>query len=116
MRLIALLTASAFALAACEEVVYVSSGGGSDGRNRVMDIVNETGSTMMRFYASNASQNSWGPDQLGSSVVSSGRYITLNFDDGTGACIFDFKAEFSNGTEARRDNINVCVESAWTVY
>ena len=114
MRLLAFAAASALALAACEETVYVS--GGNDGYNRVMDVVNQTGMTMTYFYASRASSNSWGPDQLGNSVVRSGQYITINFDDGTGSCVFDFKAHFSNGEDIRRDNINVCAETSWTVY
>ncbi len=119
MKLLALVTASTLALAACGETVYVpvSGGSGGDGYNRVMDIVNQSGVTLTHFYASRASSNSWGPDQLGSStVIYSGEYLTLNFDDGTGACVFDFKARMSGGAEIRRDNINVCVESSWTVY
>lgn len=113
MRLFALLPASAVLLAACAQTDLI--GGGNDSQNRVVDIVNQTNAPM-QFSASNATQSLWRSEQFSSASIGSGRYITLNFDDGTGACIFDFKAEFSNGREARRDNINVCVETAWTVY
>ncbi|MGR3722012.1 hypothetical protein LGT41_0013710 [Abyssibius alkaniclasticus] len=79
--------------------------------NRVMDIVNNTNMTMTHFYASNTSQSTYA-DQLGSSVLPAGRYITINFDDGTGACWFDFKARFSSGQELSA-RVNVCVESRW---
>ena len=113
MRLFALLTASSFVLAACAQTDLV--GGGNDGQNRVVDIVNQTNAPM-QFSASNANQSLWRSAQFISTSIASGGYITLNFDDGTGACIFDFKAGFSNGREARRDNINVCAETAWTLY
>ena len=32
----------------------------------------------------------------------------MNIDDGSGACRFDFKAEFTNGQELIRNNVNVC--------
>ncbi len=115
MRLYALLTASAFALAACTQATIVSDGG-NDGRNRVVDIVNGTGSNMTGFYAASSRLRGRGPDRLNGSVIDSGGYLTLNFDDGTAACIYDFRAEFSDGSEQRRDDIDVCIETAWTVF
>lgn len=112
MRSILLATICALGLAACE--IPVSSGSG-DGRNRVMNIVNDTNRTMVRFYASNSSRSSWGPDQLGSSVLGPHRFTTINFDDGTGACVFDFRAEMSNGQNLNHYNINVCVQSEFRV-
>lgn len=111
MRKFALAALAALTVAACGETVYVSSTG-NDGRNRVMDIVNNSGRTMTHFYASNVNMSTWGPDQLGSSVLSPGRYMTIDFDDGTGACMFDFKARFSTGQELTA-RVNVCVESRW---
>lgn len=99
------------ALAACD---VSSTGGGS--YNRVVDITNSTGSTMTRFYASNTNENTWGPDQLGTSVLRSGQYITLDFDDGTGACMFDFKASFTNGQTLIRRGVNVCAVSSYDYY
>ncbi|MBL4807404.1 MAG: hypothetical protein JKY31_08955 [Rhodobacteraceae bacterium] len=115
MKLFALLAASALTLAACD-VPTTYSGGGNDGRNRVVDIVNDTGVTMTRFYASNTNQRDWGHDRFGSTVLYSGNYKTLNIDDGTGACMFDLRAQFADGDVVTRSNFNVCVESSWRVY
>ncbi len=115
MRLLALITASALALAACDEIVHVPTSGG-DGHNRVVDIINDTDVTMTRFYASNTNQSSWGADRFGSSLLYSGDYITLNIIDGTGACMFDLKAEFADGDVVTRNDFNVCVESGWRVF
>ena len=113
MKKLALALLGVASLAACE-IDTASYGGGSyDGRNRVMDISNRTGVTMTRFYASNTGQRTWGPDQLGSTVMYSGSGRRINFDDGTGACHYDFKAVFADGDVLIANNVNVCVESGW---
>lgn len=109
MRKFALAALAALTLSACTEdtTSYVAVSA-----NRVVDIVNNSNLTMTHFYASNTNRSTWGPDQLGSSVLRPGRYITVNFDDGTGACWFDFRARFSTGQELTA-RVNVCVESRW---
>lgn len=109
MRIIGLALASALALSACDAPTTTTSA-----RNRVMDITNQTGVTMTHFYASNTGEDSWGPDQLGNTVLSSGRYMTINFDDYTGACRFDFRAKFRDGDVVVNRDINVCAETGWT--
>jgi hypothetical protein len=37
----------------------------------------------------------------------------INFDDGTGYCKFDFKAEFSDGDEVVKNGIDVCEISSF---
>ncbi|MCF6303791.1 MAG: hypothetical protein L3J33_00265 [Rhodobacteraceae bacterium] len=115
MRLLMLTITSAFILTACQQTVFVSSSG-DDGRNRVVDIVNRTNAPIQQFYASKSGQRSKGQDLLMGSAIGPDGYRTLNFNDGSRTCIFDFIAEFPNGTELRRDGINVCEEVAWTVF
>jgi ABC-type antimicrobial peptide transport system permease subunit len=50
----------------------------------------------------------FGTDMLGRDVLSAGRSIMMNIDDGSGACLYDFKAEFTNGQVLTRYNVNVC--------
>ncbi len=111
MKAVAFAVLGAITLAACNDAVNTVYA--ADNYNRVMDITNNTGVTMTRFYASNTGQNSWGPDQLGSSVLGSGRYMTINFDDGTNACYYDFKAVFADGDVLTASNVNVCAETGW---
>ena len=73
-----------------------------------VNIVNETGSTMMRFYASNAGQNNWDGDILGSRVLKPGQSVLINVDDGSDACFYDFRADFNDGDKLTRNAINVC--------
>ena len=79
-----------------------------DGQNRRVTVHNQTGWTMLRFYASDSRKSSWEEDILGSSVLGNGRSVTINVDDGSGACVYDFKAEFTNGQVLTRMNVNVC--------
>lgn len=79
-----------------------------DGLNRRVRIHNQTGWTMTHFYASDSRVNSWQEDMLGSSVLSAGRSVMMNIDDGSGACMYDFKARFTNGQELTRFGVNVC--------
>ena len=79
-----------------------------DGYNRQVRIHNDTGWTMLRFYASDSRTDSWEEDILGRSTLPSGQSVRINIDDGSGACVYDFKAEFTNGQELTRFRINVC--------
>jgi len=93
-----------------------TSGGGavSVGQNRNVLIVNNTGQTIWRFYGSRVSTNSWEEDILGSSVFPAGNSRLIDFDDGTGACMFDMKAEYRNGGSNVINNVNVCTVSSVT--
>ena len=79
-----------------------------DGLNRRVRIHNNTGWTMLRFYASDSRVESWEEDMLGRGTLAAGSSIMMNIDDGSGACLYDFKAEFTNGQVLTRFNINVC--------
>jgi hypothetical protein len=100
-------------VAAAEPVVVadkvaVSAAQSRDGLNRRVRIHNNTGWTMTHFYASDSRVTSWQEDMLGRNVLAAGRSVMMNIDDGSGACLYDFKARFSNGQELTRFNVNVC--------
>ena len=79
-----------------------------DGYDRHVTIKNRTGWTMLRFYASDSRKDDWEEDILGDDVLENGQNVRINIDDGSGACVYDFKAEFTNGEELTRSRINVC--------
>ena len=112
MKKLAFAFIGLLALSACETSGTGMSVSSGDNINRVVNINNNTGMTMTHFYASNSQMSSWGPEQLGpSTVLPSGRAVSINFDDGTGACVYDFRARFSNGQELKKFGVNVCVIS-----
>lgn len=104
--------AAAAAALALSSVAAISAPAYAQDRRVV--IVNNTGFTMVRFYASNAGRTSWEEDILGQDVLRSGQRVRINIDDGTGACVFDFKAVFEDGDELVRKGVNVCQISTYT--
>ncbi len=39
-----------------------------------------------------------------------------NINDGTGYCRYDLKAVFSDGSTAKRFNVDVCAIAEWTIH
>jgi hypothetical protein len=76
--------------------------------DRRVRIHNQSAYDIYYFYASNTNSNSWEEDILGNSILPAGRYVTINIDDGTGHCMFDFKAVFVDGEEVVSWRNNVC--------
>jgi hypothetical protein len=84
-------------------------------QDRRVRIINASNVTVNSFHASNNKRRSWEEDILGSSVLAPGQSIMVNINDGTGACMFDFKAVLANGRNVESYGMNVCQISSWTV-
>jgi hypothetical protein len=83
-------------------------------QDRHVQVVNETQHAIVHFYASNVDRGSWEEDILGESVLPVGQSVNINIDDGSGACLYDFKAVFEDGEELVRNGIDVCTTSTYT--
>jgi len=105
---------SLFRTAAIATVLAASLATPSLALDRRVTIVNNTGFTITNFYGSNKGTNSWEEDILGQSTLPSGSQVTINFNDGSGYCKFDFKAVFSDGDVLVRENVNVCEIGTFT--
>ena len=105
-KIVATLAAAGF--------LAVSAFTAASAANRKVDVVNDTGLTMSEFYASNTGADDWEEDILGSDTLDAGDTFEIDIDDGTGACKFDFKAVFTNGTSHVQRAINVCSVSTFT--
>jgi hypothetical protein len=84
--------------------------------DRRVRIINGTNVTVTSFYASNTRRRNWEEDILGSSVLPAGRHVMINIDDGSGACMFDFRAVLANGRTVEAYGMNVCQITSWTVH
>lgn len=82
--------------------------------DRHVTIVNNTGFTMVKFYGSNKGAKTWEEDILGEDVLPSGSQVSVNFNDDSGYCKFDFKAVFEDGDELVRENVNICEVATFT--
>jgi hypothetical protein len=92
----------------------VSAISAASAANRHVDIINATGMTMAEFYASATNADDWEEDILGSDTLADGEVFDVDIDDGTGACKFDFKAVFTDGTSHVRRSVDVCSISKFT--
>ncbi|MBV7408013.1 hypothetical protein KJP29_03355 [Maritimibacter sp. DP1N21-5] len=87
----------------------------ADNLNRWVTVVNKTGYTIVRFYASHKGMRNWGVDHLGRQQLPSGYSFQLNFsNDRSGYCIYDFRAEFDDGDVLERFGVNVCEIGTYT--
>ncbi|MBS1181475.1 MAG: hypothetical protein H6Q99_1355 [Proteobacteria bacterium] len=76
--------------------------------DRRVIVVNNTSTAIQEFYASNTGANDWQEDILGESTLPAGNEMTVNVDDGSGYCKYDFRAVFEDSTEATKAGVNVC--------
>lgn len=102
------------ALAVSVATIALTGTAMADNLNRVVEIVNDTGFTIIEFYGSHTDAKTWEEDILGADVLPSGRSVNINFDDGTGYCIFDFKAVFDDGDVLEKYDVNVCEIGTFT--
>lgn len=92
-----------------------NSGKCSDSNDRNVVVRNDSSNTVRELYGSNVNRTTWEEDVLGSNVLPAGRRITVNWDDGSCECNFDFRAVFMDGTERVQRGFNVCREAQWRI-
>ncbi len=96
-------------LACCSAAAFAfASIASAQALDRHVTIVNDTNTDIVEFYGSQVDAKDWQEDILGSKVLSAGSSVSVNFDDGTGYCMFDFRAVFADGDVLVRKKINVC--------
>lgn len=98
-------------LAGLPFLAYVPAARAAD---RHVEIVNKTGRALTELYASKVGAKSWEEDILGRDTLDNGDSVTVNVNDGTGACKFDFKAVFEDGKSIEKASIDVCAISTFT--
>lgn len=120
MKVASARLASLFLAFAALLAVLAPDRGGAQGRregyDRRMVVVNESKRVIREFYATNSGVNVWGRDLLGQNVIHPGQRYIFNFDDGSGFCMFDFRAVLDNGQPIERYRVNVCEYASWTLH
>jgi hypothetical protein len=86
----------------------------ANAQDRNVQVINETQHAIVQFFASNVDRGTWEEDILGENVLPVGGAVNVNIDDGSGACVYDFKAVFEDGEELVRTGIDVCTTSTYT--
>lgn len=101
-------------LSALGSVLWIVAVAPASAADRRVEIINKTGGNIEEFYASNSGTDSWEEDILGADVLEPGQSIIIDIDDGTGACKFDFRAVFDDGSDLVKSRINVCETASYT--
>ncbi len=107
----ALANAIGLGLFLAAAAITLATASKADELDRHIEFVNGTGTELTYVYASPSTSDYWGTrDYLGSSVVESGTSKIINIDDGSGACVYDINAIFSDGDEVKSWKVDVCNE------
>jgi hypothetical protein len=102
------------AVAAAVAMVPSAHAQSRDKRDRRVLVINDRTTDMLRLYGSRTTTGEWEENIL-TTPIASGAKRVINFDDGTGACLFDFRAVFRDNLTAHKWSINVCREEYWRV-
>jgi hypothetical protein len=77
------------------------------------ELTNDSGLTLMEFYAGPAGEGGGGDDLLGANVLASGEVGTVAIPDDT-LCDRDLRFVFEDGSE-RVETTNICDEAGFTL-
>ncbi|HYJ30280.1 MAG TPA: hypothetical protein VEW25_08070 [Allosphingosinicella sp.] len=71
-------------------------------------IVNNTGQTILTLNVSPASEDSWGPDILGTDVLAAGQRGEVSFDNDEERCDWDIRVTYADGDTGDWRGIDLC--------
>ncbi|MBC6434872.1 hypothetical protein FM036_32850 [Nostoc sp. HG1] len=81
--------------------------------DRQLTVVNATGDTMVRLYATNSGRDDPAEDLLGDRILKPGQSVRVAIGDGSGGCKFDLRAQFSGDKVLARPAVDVCAASTY---
>lgn len=71
-------------------------------------VINATGGTMLRLFASPSEGRPVDEDVLGDTVLKPGQSASLQIGNGGEACQYDLKATFDSGGTKTRSKVDIC--------
>ena len=90
---------SAFVIASVQSSAFAA------GITEPLEIVNETGKTIISLYVVPMQKNGWGNDLVGSGVMNQGDRRSINYD--TEYAHYKIKVEFDNGSTLTWKDVNL---------
>lgn len=89
----------------------------ADANTFALTIINNTSSTVERFYASPVGVSDWEEDLFGRNALPPGGEITVRFSDGRDVCAYDLLFEFrGDALEDLTDTQNLCEVGIYEIY
>jgi hypothetical protein len=89
-------------------VVQTATGPPASALDRQFELTNNTRLAIVEVYAAPVGTSRWQQDLLGDDVLPPGDSVLLEMAGRTGACRFDLKTVFDDGSSLIRRDINVC--------
>lgn len=71
-------------------------------------LTNNTEHVLIALFISLPSTNEWEEDIFGADVLGSGDSIEISIDDGLPECVYDIRADFSDGDSVQVGSVDFC--------
>ncbi len=81
----------------------------------VFTLNNATAFGIVEFYGSADGDVSWEENILGGQTLAAGGNLSVNFDNGSGVCVYDLRAVFDDGDETVMQDVDVCSQKSVTL-
>lgn len=77
-------------------------------------VINNSGKNMTAIYMSPPDKNTWGENEIPGTPVPDRKQVdfewnTQDYEGTDGGCIFDVRAEYSDGKYTELDKVNLCI-------
>jgi hypothetical protein len=82
--------------------------GAAEAQDRRVEINNGARQTIVDLYAWRVGSKRSNTDILQGRTIAPGSSVTINFANSAGACKYNVRAVFANGTEQPTDDLDVC--------
>lgn len=81
-----------------------------------ISVINNSGKTMTAVYMSPPDKNTWGQNELDGPIADREKadfeWNRADYGGSEGGCVFDVRAEYSDGKSTELDAVDLCKESA----
>ena len=79
-------------------------------------LKNKTGYQIDEVYVAPSSSKNWGRDIMGSGALGDGEQVKIVFPHGNGACLFDIKVKYEDGSDASWAGVDLCKWEAISLF
>ena len=77
-------------------------------------LINNSAYTVVQFFTSPSTMDTWREDVLGAAVVSPGESGTVSVTDGSDQCVYDIRVVLDDQSEIN-DTVDMCQMGAYTI-
>lgn len=76
-----------------------------------VDVMNNSGETILAVYLSPEYRPDWGRDLLGNEILEDGWMLEKRFNRDQGYCTYDVMVTFSDGSKMTKADVDLCTVS-----